>query len=107
MLLGSPVRLGRPVRLGLVSVRDLFTVVSTYLALHLCYLRGPWGHLVMVRRTEVAPISYMLDVVLHDVNTFIRLILKPTIQVDPLVPTLQIRRLRSKEAEIIGVRLYR
>lgn len=104
---GHSLLLGCPLRLGHVSVRDLFAVVSTYSALHLCYLPGPWGHLVMVRRTGVAPICCMLGVVLHDVNTFIHLTLKATIQVDTLVPTLQIRRLRSKEAEIIGVRLYR
>lgn len=62
--------------------------------------------LAIVRKTEVTHICYTLGIVLHDVNTFIHLILKATIQVDTIVPTLQVRRLRSKEAKIIDVRLY-
>lgn len=49
----------------------------------------------------------MLGIVLRDVNTSIHLILKAAIHVDTIVPTLQIRRLRSKGAKIMGVRLDR
>ena len=60
----------------------------------------------MVRRIKVARICYTPGIVLRDANTFIYLILQAAVQVDTLVPTLQIRRLRPKEAKIISVRLY-
>lgn len=47
----------------------------------------------------------MLGIVLCDVNAFIHSIPKATVQADVVILILQRRRLRLKEAKIIGVGL--
>lgn len=60
----------------------------------------------MVRKTEATHICHTLGIVLCDAHAFIHFVPKATIQVDTGVLTLQIRRLRPKEAKIIGDGLY-